>query len=254
MALAADFLREHRDPTNEDELGVLTGIKIFKGSLVMWLTAVGYATLAADTAKGWFLGMALDQADNAAGASGDLNVRIQKEGWIRVTLTGVAEADKGKICYINDDDSVTLASTNHVVVGIVKGVAATNVAWVDISAKHRTGEPIAHIADPAACAAPTATDPAAPAAQTLAAVGDLVAVQNTGWGATAEADFDKIWDAIDKAAADMAALYTAMAAHDTQIVALIADDAAMKTAIDIHNTKIDAILVAIEEGKLTLDA
>jgi hypothetical protein len=66
---------------------------------------------------------------------------------------------------------------------------------------------------------------------TLAAVGDLVAVQNTGWGATAEADFDKIWDGIDKAAADVAALKTAIDANNAQIDNLIADNLDLRQAL-----------------------
>lgn len=59
------------------------------------------------------------------------------------------------------------------------------------------------------------TDPTA----TAVAIGDLNAVQNTGWGATAEADFDKIWTEFDKLIADVAS----------------------------NNSRIDAILVALEE-------
>jgi len=68
-------------------------------------------------------------------------------------------------------------------------------------------------------------DPAATAAATAVAIGDLTATQNTGWGAAAEADFDKI---------------------ATNIDALVADVAAMKTAVDANNTAIDSILAALE--------
>ena len=62
-----------------------------------------------------------------------------------------------------------------------------------------------HIADPAV---------------TAVVIGDLTAVQNTGWGATTEADFDKIWQEHDKVIADVAA----------------------------NNSAIDNILVALEEA------
>jgi hypothetical protein len=79
--------------------------------------------------------------------------------------------------------------------------------------------PEAHIADPAACANGTA-----------AVVGDLGATQNTGWGASSEANFDKIHTAID---------------------ALVADIAAHKTAIDANNTAIDSILTTLETWGIT---
>ena len=48
------------------------------------------------------------------------------------------------------------------------------------------------------------------ATTTAVAIGDLVAVQNTGFGATAEADFDKIWTEHDKVITDILSNKTAI--------------------------------------------
>lgn len=286
MALSKDVLREHRNPLYRDNIEVLGGQTIYKGSLVMIITDVGYLQVAADTAKGWFAGMSHEQYDNSGGSSGDEVADVQTDGWIRVTLTGVAVTDVGKICYVNDDDSVTLASTNHVIVGAVKGVAAANEAWVDISARYRGGEPIAHIADTAAASAVTATlgamtignpskTAANPAGLTAVAIGDTVSVQNTGWGATAEADADAIHVNIDALVADMLEVHTQLIAaivdvddNNSEIDAAKVDIDVIKTSLDLVivdltaivvnlgllNATQDAILVAIEEGKLVLTA
>lgn len=82
----------------------------------------------------------------------------------------------------------------------------------------------------ATIANPTATAPAACAAMTLSAVGDLVATNN-GWGASSEANFDAVHTAIDQAATDVAALKTAIDANNAQIDALIADNLDLRKAI-----------------------
>jgi len=51
---------------------------------------------------------------------------------------------------------------------------------------------------------------------TWSSMGDLLAVQNTGWGATNEADFDKITTAVDQLGADVLAL--------KKVVTAIVDD------------------------------
>ena len=50
---------------------------------------------------------------------------------------------------------------------------------------------------------------------TTTAVGDLVATEGTGWGASTEANFDKIHTAIDTLVTDVTALKTAVNAINT---------------------------------------
>ncbi len=76
-------------------------------------------------------------------------------------------------------------------------------------------------------------DPAAPAAVTAVAIGDLTATQNTGWGASSEASFDKIATNLDK---------------------LVTDVAALRTAIVANNAAIDSILDALETFGLSKKA
>lgn len=82
----------------------------------------------------------------------------------------------------------------------------------------------AHISDPAACAAMTATGIT------------VTATEETGggiWGCNTEAEMDAIETAVD---------------------ALVVDAAALKTAIDANNAAIDSILVALEKRGITLEA
>lgn len=93
-----------------------------------------------------------------------------------------------------------------------------------VSAIKTSGSISMHGTDPVVQATKI-SDPAAPAAVTAVAIGDLTATQNTGWGAGAEADFDKIATELDK---------------------LVTDVAAMRTAIVANNAAIDSIIDALE--------
>jgi hypothetical protein len=88
-----------------------------------------------------------------------------------------------------------------------------------------------HNADPTAQAAMTGADPGAP---TGVVIGDTNSVQNTGWGATAEADADKIHTNIDALVVDVAALRVS-------VLALIADVGELDGAVDNNKAAIDAL-------------
>ena len=100
----------------------------------------------------------------------------------------------------------------------------------------RDEPPIAHIANPAACASMTGTDIDPSAMNDGSANNTLGAIGNTSTGNESdniELNFDKIADEIN---------------------ALNDDCGALKTAVDANNTAIDSILVALETIKATLDA
>lgn len=65
---------------------------------------------------------------------------------------------------------------------------------------------------------PAASAQADQGAMTGATMGDLVATQNSGWGANTEADFDKITTAVDELIADVTALDTLLTAIRTALV------------------------------------
>lgn len=95
-------------------LGVKTGIKIWKGSLVA-TDATGYAIagagIAATGLKVW--GVAQATVDNTSGASGAVTVPvIQGAEWPFANLGGdpLAQADIGNTCYVDDDQTVRKTS------------------------------------------------------------------------------------------------------------------------------------------------
>jgi hypothetical protein len=105
-ALTGDRNTPRRDGETVS-VGVAGTKSIYAGSLVA-LDATGYATpgATATTLKG--LGRAEAQADNSAGADGDITVGVRK-GVFRFANEGsdqVTIADVGADCYIVDDQTV----------------------------------------------------------------------------------------------------------------------------------------------------
>lgn len=141
--------------------------------------------------------------------------------------------------------TLTIAEGGGIVTGTVTGATFGGAAnqLIGFWGLTPVNQPV-HNADPASTAAMTAVDPDA---VTAVAVGDLVAVQNTGFGATAEADFDKIGTNIDALVADVLTIRT-------QLVAAIADIAALDTGVDANNAAINAINANDAETGLTAAA
>lgn len=116
------------------ELGVATGVKIFKGALVA-VNASGYATPGATATTLVGLGRADSTVDNTLGQNGDLNVRISR-GIFRFANSADADAiandDISKICYIVDDAAVALTngSDTRSPAGRIFGIDSSGV-WVE---------------------------------------------------------------------------------------------------------------------------
>jgi hypothetical protein len=67
-----------------------------------------------------FLGFAVRQADNSAGAASAVNVLVKQRGEIVLAVTGAASADDvGTTVYASDDDTFTLTSTSNTSIGKV---------------------------------------------------------------------------------------------------------------------------------------
>lgn len=253
-ALAANYNRLHKEAIGEKELKVKGSTQIFRGSGAMEVIGTGYAIPAADTLNGRFSGVALFEADNSAGADGDIRVKLMEVGEFVFTLTGVTIADRGKKVYVVSDNEVCLTGqTNDVVAGIVSDVYDTNLAWIDIG-KRFTAETQAHITDPAACDAMTAAEPGACGAMTQSAYAASTTLTDPPTKAEMEAELALIDTATDETIADTTALKTAIDANKAEIDAAVVDFTALKVAVDINNGKIDALLVALEKAKIVKTA
>ena len=67
-----------------------------------------------------FLGFAMTQCDNSAGAASAKNVRVRTRGYVQVAVTGVSSAaDVGEAVYASDDDVFTLTASSHGTIGKV---------------------------------------------------------------------------------------------------------------------------------------
>lgn len=82
---------------------------IYKGALVC--RSSGYAVPAADTSGLRFAGVAMEHADNSAGANGDVMVRVWQTGIFPVYKDNAAAADCGTVACVVDDQTVAAAAT-----------------------------------------------------------------------------------------------------------------------------------------------
>lgn len=111
---------------------VAAATTIYAGTIIC-LDASGNAKPAANTAGLRVIGRAEDDVDNSAGAAGDLKVNIRREifRWNNSATNVLAAADKGKLCYVEDDNTVGSTGTNKVIAGRVHDVDTDGV-WVDV--------------------------------------------------------------------------------------------------------------------------
>lgn len=121
-----------------DSIPVAASTKIYTGSLV-GIDAAGRAVPATATAADKFggaVGRARDMADNSSGAAGAINVELDRGVFHfgnSATTDAITIADRGRPCYVVDDQTVARTSNNgaRVVAGIVEDVDADGV-WVRV--------------------------------------------------------------------------------------------------------------------------
>jgi predicted RecA/RadA family phage recombinase len=132
-ALTQDRATAYREGI-EVEFMVAAATKIYAGSMVC-VNAAGFAVPAADTSGYRFVGVALEQVDNGAGADGAQVVRLRRSGVFEFNAANITQAVVGDAMYAVDDQTFasTAGATNHIKVGaLVKYVAATK-GWIDIA-------------------------------------------------------------------------------------------------------------------------
>jgi len=112
---------------------VAAGVIIYAGTLVA-LDTSGNANPAANTSGLKVIGRAEETVDNSDGSAGDLNVNI-KRGIFKYANSGSAAVDAndvGKVCYVEDDTTVTETASNSIKAGIVIALDDAGASvWVD---------------------------------------------------------------------------------------------------------------------------
>jgi len=81
--------------------------------------ATGYLIPAADTSGHLPVGIASESADNSAGSSADLYVKVWKKGTFDVVKGSAAITDVGDLMYWADDATVAASTTNSIKAGYV---------------------------------------------------------------------------------------------------------------------------------------
>ena len=130
-------LTENRYTKHRDGLITAHPVKaaahIKKGSLVC-ADNTGYVRPGSDSANFVFLGVALEEADNTAGADGDIAVRLQCLGIFSFGKSGaITQASVGQALCIVDDQTVALAAatTNDIPCGRLEALDGSDV-WLRI--------------------------------------------------------------------------------------------------------------------------
>src|SRR4029434_5567906 len=81
-----------------------------------------------------FVGFALDKADNASGANGAIDCRVQHVGMIQLAVTSVAVTDIGKPVYASDGATFLLTQSTNSHIGSVFRFVSPGIAIVKFDA------------------------------------------------------------------------------------------------------------------------
>lgn len=111
--------------------GVAAGQKIFAGAITV-TNATGFVEKGTTALAKKPFGRAKETVDNTAGANGDLNVTVERDGWYCYAGDGsITAADIGAPCFIVDDQTVadTDGAGTRSRLGLIRDVDASGV-WV----------------------------------------------------------------------------------------------------------------------------
>ena len=129
MALGANALRD-QVLGDINEFPVYQYVHIYQGAAV-GLTTGGYARglVAGDR----FVGIAIEEKNNTAGASAALNVRVLRKGVVQLPVGSFAITDVGKVVYATADGTFTLTPASSWI-GVALRFVASGYAEVEIDA------------------------------------------------------------------------------------------------------------------------
>jgi hypothetical protein len=143
MSAATAAINTPERPGTTTSYPIAAATVLYAGALVA-LNSSGNAVAAADTAGLRVVGRAEETVDNSAGAAGALSIPV-KEGVFKYSNSGTAAVDaddKGKLCFIEDDNTVAETSTHKVHAGRVVDVESDGV-WIDTRAGQSSRVPSA---------------------------------------------------------------------------------------------------------------
>lgn len=138
MALAADRNTQMRD--GELLSLPMAAVKVFAGAIVA-VNSSGYATKGQAATGMTYIGRAEAQVDNSGGSNGDKSIQVRRGKdfkWKNSATSAITQADVGKVCYIEDDETVSKTDQAGTLsaAGTITGVESDGV-WVAEVAKAR---------------------------------------------------------------------------------------------------------------------
>ena len=101
-------------------------VHIYKGAMLGLASGYARPLVAGDQ----FCGIAYEEIDNTAGASGARNVRSFMDCEFEHTLTSVAITDAGKTVFASADDTITLTAGANSPVGTIRQYMSANTALI----------------------------------------------------------------------------------------------------------------------------
>lgn len=107
---------------------------LYDGTLT-FIDSSGFSVDTTSSGANTFGGMAVDHADNSAGANGEVEFEVVDEGKIRLDRVthSLTQADVGKSIYASDNYTITTTSTNNSLIGTLSDVTDLNQPIVYVS-------------------------------------------------------------------------------------------------------------------------
>ncbi len=117
---------------NHNDIPVIAADIIYEGAAVGVVPASAHARpLAAGDVFG---GFCQSKADNLFGNAGDIKVRVNEAGSIKLSVSGAVITDKGQPVYATDDDTFVFNPVGGVFVGFVRKFVSSGVVMVGFDA------------------------------------------------------------------------------------------------------------------------
>lgn len=115
------------------EYPVAASSVVYAGGMAMLASTGGVKAAQAEASNKGCVGVFATTVDNSAGALGDKKVIVQ-EGTFKFAATTIAAADRGTICFAEDDQTIDESQTgNEPRAGIIDSYESASEAWVRMS-------------------------------------------------------------------------------------------------------------------------
>lgn len=113
---------------------------IYEGAAVGLVPASGHARPLA--AGDEFVGIAVEKADNSAGAAAAIYVKVRRKGAVKLAVSGAVITDVDQPVYASDDDTFTFNPASGPFIGLIRRFVSSGVVIVEFGPEIR--DPWAH--------------------------------------------------------------------------------------------------------------